>query len=198
MRVLFLENDDSFSWNVIDALPVSREQLHVHRVRRQGLDLGLLAACDVLVIGPGPTDPLRAGLVELVRAAATRGLPTLGICLGHQAIGLAFGAQLTRVPPAHGKVDVARFEPSRCFPSFVGPLRVMRYHSLAIESVQSPLRVVARTQDGIAMAIEHEALPIAGVQFHPDSYATQRGPELLAAFFQSLSLEAHGPARAGA
>lgn len=198
MRVLFLENDDSFSWNVIDALPVARKQLRVHRVRQQGLDLGLLAACDALVIGPGPTDPLRAGLVELVRSAAARGLPTLGICLGHQAIGLAFGAKLTRVRPAHGKLDVARFEPSRRFPGFVGPLRVMRYHSLAIEGVPPPLRVVARTQDGVAMAVEHEALPIAGVQFHPDSYATQHGPELLAAFFHSLAPAAHGPARAGA
>ena len=179
--VLFLENEDSFSWNVIDALPVDRAAIRVCQGREAaGQDL---RGCRALVIGPGPTDPVRAGLVDVVHRAAAAGVPLLGICLGFQALGLAFGARLVRETPAHGVVDEALFEPSASFPGFAGPQVVMRYHSLALAEVRPPLRVVARTRTGIPMAVEHASLPLAGLQFHPDSYATPRGRELLAAFF---------------
>ena len=129
MRVLFLENNDSFSWNVIDALPVNRNDITIvsgnppqavghnlaafscHPGRRPGVQQehvgtyrpSALDQFDCLIIGPGPTDPIRAGIVEIVRQAAEIKLPTLGICLGHQAIGLAFGARLIRTHPVHGK-----------------------------------------------------------------------------------------------
>lgn len=187
MRVLFLENDDSFSWNVIDRLPVERARTTILSGRDHAGFRAQLPRADVLVIGPGPLDPQRAGLDGVVAMAAARSLPVLGICLGHQAIGLAYGATLVRTEPCHGKQSLALFRASRSFPGIAGPVDVMRYHSLSISRVRPPLRVVAVTQDAIVMAVEHESLPIAGVQFHPDSFATARGEEILAAFFRSLA-----------
>ena len=185
MRVLFLENHDSFSWNVIDSLPCARGEVVMRSGGEAARDPTVLDGADVVIVGPGPTDPLRAGIVGLVRDAASRSLPLLGVCLGHQALGLAFGARLVRVPPVHGKVRLVTFQPARLFPGIRGSVAVMRYHSLALASVGPPLRVVARTADGLPMAVEHATLPMAGLQFHPDSYATPRGREMLAAFFQA-------------
>lgn len=182
-QVLFVENHDSFSWNVIDCLPVGRACVQVVRAS-EGVEH--LWRAQVLVIGPGPTDPQRAGLIELVREAGVRRVPTLGICLGHQALGLAFGAKLVSATPAHGKTGRVRFGRSRRFPGVEGELEAMRYHSLALEEVGAPLEVVGRLEDGTVMAVEHTGLPMAGLQFHPDSYGTPRGRELVAAFFRSL------------
>lgn len=185
-RVVFLENGDSFSWNVVEALPFEREEVELvcgadaERVARA------LPGAHAVVVGPGPTDPLRAGLVRWVERAAALKVPLLGICLGHQALGLAFGATLKRVTPCHGIVDEVRFDASRCF-GRVHPVQpVMRYHSLALEDVRPPLRVVARNREGLVMAIEHETLPLAGLQFHPDSYASPAGRDILASFFEAL------------
>ncbi|MEW6753065.1 MAG: aminodeoxychorismate/anthranilate synthase component II [Candidatus Latescibacterota bacterium] len=185
--VLFLENEDSFSWNVVDCLPFERERLVIRRGRQAASDPQALIGVGAVVVGPGPTDPWRAGIVELVRQAAARGLPLLGICLGHQALGLAFGAHLVRTLPAHGRQAVVHFAPSRLFPGLVGPQLVMRYHSLSLAGIGPPLRLVACTDDGIPMAVEHDTLPMAGLQFHPDSYATPGGREMVARFFGSLS-----------
>ena len=185
MRVAFVENNDSFTWNVLDALPFARGEVHF---ARGGTEEALRAveAADAVVIGPGPMDPARAGLVELVRRCAALGRPTLGICLGHQALGVAFGARLVRTRPAHGQRAVARFVESPRFPGIEGPLEVMRYHSLSLEAVAAPLQAVAALDDGTVMAVAHQALPMAGVQFHPDSHGTPRGRALLAAFFRGL------------
>lgn len=185
MRVLFFENDDSFSWNVVELLPVQRSEVALVHTRHEENLLSRLDGADAVVVGPGPMDPERVGLVGLVREIVRRRLPLLGVCLGHQAVGLAFGAKLRRVTPAHGKRATAVFERSRLFPGIEGPVQVMRYHSLALGGLSPPLRVIAATPDGIPMAIEHATLPIAGVQFHPDSFATPRGAELVRAFFSS-------------
>jgi len=186
MRVLFLENEDSFSWNVVDALPCRRDEVAVVPGREAAAHPEWLEGADALVIGPGPTDPVRAGLVGCVRAAAARGVPTLGICLGHQAVGLAFGARLVRTAPRHGRTSVVTFSGSRIFADLAGPHTAMRYHSLALADVPAPLRVVATSEDGVVMAVEHDSLPVAGLQFHPDSFATPRGPEMIACFFRGL------------
>lgn len=187
MRVLFVENEDSFSWNVVDALPFDRDDVEIRPGRQVAERPQVLREFDAVVVGPGPKDPLRAGLVGVVQAAAVARLPLLGICLGHQAIGLAFGARLRRCAPCHGKQSTVLFERSRLFPGIAGPQQVMRYHSLCLEGVQSPLVVVAATQDGLPMAVEHACLPIAGLQFHPDSYGTPSGPRMLERFFEAVS-----------
>jgi anthranilate synthase/aminodeoxychorismate synthase-like glutamine amidotransferase len=186
MRVLFLENEDSFSWNVVDALPCSRAEVTVRPGRAAAAQSALIAGYDLVVVGPGPTDPLRAGLVGVVQSVAAAGLPLLGICLGCQALGLAFGARLERATPVHGKTSEVDFEQSRLLPGVRGPHTVMRYHSLALAGVGPPLRVFAATRDGVPMAIEHATLPLAGLQFHPDSYATPRGREMFAAYFEAV------------
>ncbi|MBM4778313.1 MAG: aminodeoxychorismate/anthranilate synthase component II [Archangiaceae bacterium] len=177
MRVVFVENDDSFSFNVVDLLPEGVEVV-------RGPTPSVLSA-DAVVIGPGPTDPHRAGLVQLVKQLVTAEVPVLGVCLGHQALGLAFGATLVRSTPAHGKVATMQVSGSRFLPS--GRHEVMRYHSLSVTNLPAPLRVVGRLDDGTVMALEHETAPFLGLQFHPDSYATPRGPEFVEAFFRSLS-----------
>lgn len=182
MRVVFVENHDSFSWNVIDRLPCGRAEVCV----LDAASARPLPACDVLILGPGPLDPLRAGLLDLVWEAALRKLPTLGICLGHQAIGMSFGAKLVRTEPCHGLRDVATFSGSRLFPGVLGRYEVMRYHSLSLTGVTPPLRVVAINGDGLVLAIEHETLPMAGLQFHPDSFATPDGEAMLASFFENV------------
>lgn len=176
--VLFVENGDSFSFNVVELLPVETV------VRGHGEPLGdALAQCRAVVIGPGPTDPERAALVELVHEVVGAEKPLLGICLGHQAIGLAFGAQLVRSTPTHGKVASMTVADSRYLPA--GRHEVMRYHSLSVTGVASPLRAVAALDDGTVMAVEHETLPILGLQFHPDSYATPGGRALVDAFLRA-------------
>jgi anthranilate synthase/aminodeoxychorismate synthase-like glutamine amidotransferase len=187
VRVLFLENDDSFSWNVVDALPVDRREISVRPGREVSEDPSALAEADLVVIGPGPTDPLRARLVDVVLAAARLSRPLLGICLGHQALGLAYGARLVRVPPVHGKRTTIAFAKSRLFRRFDGPEVVMRYNSLALAGVGAPLEVIAQAEDGTCMAVEHATLPMAGLQFHPDSYGTLRGRKMIADFFEAVT-----------
>jgi anthranilate/para-aminobenzoate synthase component I/anthranilate/para-aminobenzoate synthase component II len=178
VRLLFVENDDSFSRNVISLLPVTP------RVASATGAAAHLDWAEALVLGPGPGTPEK--LIPLVHGAAHRRLPTLGICLGHQAIGMAFGAKLERVQPTHGKVSRVDWAPHPLLPGIVsGPLDVMRYHSLGFSEVAAPLQTIATTSDGVVMAVAHQALPMVGFQFHPDSYATPKGQSLVAAFFGS-------------
>jgi len=185
VRILFLENDDSYSWNVVDCLRSCGAEVAIESGRAHERIRAQLIHMDAVVIGPGPLDPSRAGLLTPVQYVLDARLPLLGICLGHQAIGMAFGATLARVEPAHGVRSIIHFNRSRFFASIEGETQVMRYHSLALNGIQSPLRITAETADGTAMAIEHESLPIAGLQFHPDSFATPRGAEMVASFLRA-------------
>jgi anthranilate synthase/aminodeoxychorismate synthase-like glutamine amidotransferase len=178
VTVLFVENDDSFSFNVVDLLPSSAQ------VVRAAQALALLPSATALVIGPGPTDPLRAGLVELTRQALAHGIPLLGVCLGHQALGLACGASLQRSTPVHGKRSTMSVRGSKWLPD--GSTSVMRYHSLSLAKVVPPLRVTGVLDDGTVMMVEHDTALAVGFQFHPDSYATDQGPEFVAAFFRRV------------
>jgi anthranilate synthase/aminodeoxychorismate synthase-like glutamine amidotransferase len=179
VRVVFVENDDSFSFNVVDLLPSG-----VELVRGSAAAHAVVGA-DVVVIGPGPTDPHRAGLVTLVHQVLIAKTPMIGICLGHQALGLACGALVQRSTPAHGKVARMHVEASRFLPA--GQHEVMRYHSLSLSAVKGPLKVTGWLDDGTVMAVEHETLPVLGLQFHPDSWATPGGQGFIDAFFRSLA-----------
>jgi anthranilate synthase component II len=181
--IIFFENNDSFSWNVIDALPFSRSEIKIISPGSKDAADGSLDEARCVIIGPGPMDPARAGLIDLVLLCVEKKIPTLGICLGFQAIGMAFGAKLIHTEPVHGKRGMVRFSPSRLFPAFEGDVEVMRYHSLSLEKINTPLIDIASTPDGIPMAFEHETLPIAGFQFHPDSFGTARGTEMIHSFF---------------
>jgi anthranilate synthase/aminodeoxychorismate synthase-like glutamine amidotransferase len=186
MRVLFVENRDSFSWNVADRLPCRREEI-VWASTSEAVQGDGWRSADVVVVGPGPMDPERTGLVPFVQKAIAAGRPLLGICLGHQAIGLACGARLVRGAPVHGRRDVATFSANRWLSGVEGDHEVMRYHSLSLEAVPAPLEVVARTPGGVVMAVAHETRPVVGLQFHPDSFATPHGEAMLAAFFRSVA-----------
>ena len=137
-----------------------------------------------IVISPGPGTPARAGrIIDLIRSS--RATPLLGVCLGHQAIGEAFGARVVRdAVPVHGKVSAVAHCGERLFAGCASPMRTTRYHSLVVDPATLPddFTVDARTEDGVVMAISHRTLPIFGIQFHPESYGTEGGDALIANF----------------
>ena len=141
---------------------------------------------DGIVISPGPCDPAQAGIcLDLIRAAAGRRIPLLGVCLGHQAIGEAFGGRIVRANRIlHGKVDAIDHDGSGVFAGLPSPLKATRYHSLTVqpESLPECLRVTATSDDGTIMGLIHADLPIEGVQFHPESIASEHGHDMIRNF----------------
>lgn len=187
-RVLVVDNHDSFVHTLIGSL---RELgARVRMVEADAVDATALPDCDGLLISPGPGAPAGAGAsIEVVRVAADRQTPLLGVCLGHQAIGAAFGAPVTEAPELmHGMVSQISHDGSALFAGIPSPFSVGRYHSLALEEATLPpeLRVTARTGNGTVMAIAHRELPIAGVQFHPESVLTEHGHRMLSNWLQTL------------
>ncbi|WP_417555812.1 anthranilate synthase component II [Microbacterium sp.] len=191
LRVLVVDNHDSFVHTLIGYL--TELGAVVTMVEADALDAdsedGLLSlskqldACDAVMISPGPGTPAEAGAsVAVVHAAAARRMPLLGVCLGHQAIGEAFGGTVGRAPELmHGMVSQVTHDGSALFAGIRSPFAAGRYHSLAIDETTLPsvLRVTARAEHGTIMGVEHESLPIVGVQFHPESVLTEEGHRLL-------------------
>lgn len=180
MRLLMLDNADSFTYTLVDYLRQVGAECVVRR-NDQPLDRLLADSYDAVVLSPGPGTPAEAGcLMDAVRYYHNR-LPLLGVCLGMQAIGQFFGATLSRSPrPMHGKVSAVEVDGTD--PLFRGLPRqfnVTRYHSLALTNVPGPLRVTATTASGEVMAIRHRTLPVWGVQFHPEAVLTEGGLALL-------------------
>jgi anthranilate synthase/aminodeoxychorismate synthase-like glutamine amidotransferase len=181
-RVLVVDNYDSFTFNLVQCLSalgadctvVENDRTSVAEVRAAGLD-GLL-------ISPGPGAPEGAGIsLELIRAF-TGSLPILGVCLGHQAIARAFGGRVSRAAaPVHGKVSPVTHDGRGVFRGLPSPFEATRYHSLVVErdSLPGELEVSAQTSSGEIMGLRHRALPLEGVQFHPESILTQHGPQLV-------------------
>ena len=181
--ILLLDNYDSFVHNLARYLEelggetwvVRNDAITVDEIRRRGPQ--------AIVLSPGPCTPHEAGITLDVIRQLGGVIPILGVCLGHQAIGMAFGARLCRAPqPMHGRTTLVRHIGQGLFAGLAQPLRGMRYHSLIVDQVASPLRITAQTDDGIVMGIEHESLPIWGVQFHPESVLTVGGHQVLANF----------------
>ncbi|HEY5186179.1 MAG TPA: aminodeoxychorismate/anthranilate synthase component II [Actinomycetes bacterium] len=181
VRVLVVDNYDSFVFNLVQYLG----QLGADPVVLRNDEVGIEEALgyDAVLLSPGPGTPEAAGVcVDLVRAAAGR-VPVLGVCLGHQAIGVAYGAQVTRAPELlHGKTSLVHHGGAGVLAGLPDPFTATRYHSLAIDpgSVPGELEVTGTTASGVIMAVRHRTLDVEGVQFHPESVLTEGGHRLLA------------------
>jgi anthranilate synthase component 2 len=186
-KLLMVDNYDSFTFNLVQYFGELGAEVEVHR--NDEIDLAGIAARapDLLVISPGPCSPAEAGIsVEAIRHFAGK-LPILGVCLGHQSIGAAFGGKIVRAQELmHGKTSVITTTREGVFADLPEQFTVNRYHSLAIEpgSCPSALAVTARTEDGEIMGVRHKELPIQGVQFHPESILTEHGHAMLRNFLE--------------
>jgi anthranilate synthase component 2 len=186
MRLLMIDNYDSFTYNLVQYLGELGAEVEVFR-NDVATPAELLARGPAgVVISPGPGEPAEAGIsVEVVRACAERGMPLLGVCLGHQAIGVAFGGRIARARSImHGKVSRVEHDGRGIFEGVENPFEATRYHSLVVDGASLPgvLEVTARTADGEIMGLRHRQEPIEGVQFHPESILTRVGKSLLANF----------------
>jgi len=185
--LLLLDNYDSFTYNLAQILGHMGQQLLVRRNDQITLDEIAALRPERIVISPGPCTPREAGIsVELIRRFAGK-LPILGVCLGHQAIGEAFGGRVIRAPRLmHGKTSEIRHDGKTIFHGLPRPFTATRYHSLMVERRTLPrcLAISAESDDGVIMALRHRNYPVEGVQFHPESVLTTPGPSLLKNFLQ--------------
>jgi len=192
--LLLIDNYDSFTFNLVHFLGELGAETKV--LRNDALTVAEALALDPagIVLSPGPCDPARAGIcVPLVTAAAKAGVPLLGVCLGHQSIGEAFGGRVVAAGEiVHGKLGTIFHEGKGVFSGLPSPLAATRYHSLVVERATLPdaLEVTAALDDGTIMGLRHREFPIEGVQFHPESIASQHGHKLLGTFLRSLKVPA--------
>jgi anthranilate synthase component II len=186
--LLMIDNYDSFTFNLVQYFGELGED--VHTVRNDQIDVAGMAALKPsrIVFSPGPCTPAEAGVcVEAIRHFAGR-VPVLGVCLGHQAIGAALGGKIVRaVVPMHGKTSRVGHDSTGVFKALPQDFTVVRYHSLVIERASLPaeLRVTATSNDGEIMGVRHKALPIEGVQFHPESILSEHGHAMLRNFLEA-------------
>jgi anthranilate synthase component 2 len=183
--ILLIDNYDSFTFNLVHFLGELGAECDVRRNDSLTPHEALALNPEAIVLSPGPCSPNEAGIcLDLIRAAAGH-IAILGVCLGHQAIGQVFGGEVVRAPaPMHGKVSPVFHTGTDVFEGLPSPFGATRYHSLTIapESLPATLHVTARTEDGVIMGLRHKAFPIFGVQFHPESIASEHGHKLLANF----------------
>jgi anthranilate synthase component 2 len=183
--IVLIDNYDSFTFNLFHYLSELGANVVVHRNDKIGADEVVAADPDAIVLSPGPCTPNDAGICLdlIVKASAT--IPTFGVCLGHQAIGQVFGGDVVRAPvPVHGKLSLIEHQGTGVFRGINGPFRATRYHSLVVDraSLPSDLTVTADTGDGLVMGLAHTKLPVHGVQFHPESIASEHGHVILKNF----------------
>jgi len=186
MRIAMIDNYDSFTYNLVQYLSELGAVVEVVRNDAISAEALLEGGAAGVVISPGPGEPAGAGIsLDVVRACAARGTPLLGVCLGHQSIGMAFGGRIVRARSImHGKVSEIEHDGRGVFAGIASPLEATRYHSLVIDEASCPreLEITARTADREIMAVRHRKLPIEGVQFHPESILTSCGKQLLGNF----------------
>jgi len=182
-----IDNYDSFTYNLVHFLGELGAETEVWRNDAISVDQVVEKRPQGIVISPGPCDPDRAGIcLDLVTRAAGR-IPLLGVCLGHQAVGQAFGGRVVRAPvPMHGKISTIHHQGSGVFAGLDNPFEATRYHSLVVarDSLPDCLQVTAETEDGLVMGLSHREYPVHGVQFHPESIASQFGHRLLDGFLR--------------
>ena len=190
--LLLIDNYDSFTWNLVHYLGELGAEVVVKRNDALEVQDVIAMAPEVIVLSPGPCDPAQAGIcLPLTRAAASAGIPLLGVCLGHQTIGEAFGGKVVRAKTLmHGKTSPIRHEGAGVFSGLPCPFSATRYHSLVIERASLPdcLAVNARSGDGVIMGVRHKSLPMHGVQFHPESIETEHGHALLRNFLAEIEV----------
>jgi anthranilate synthase component 2 len=183
--ITLIDNYDSFTFNVFHALGSLGAEVAVHRNDKVTVEEVLAAGPDAIVVSPGPCTPREAGIsIELIRSAAST-IPVFGICLGMQAIGEAFRGQVVRARELmHGKISTVNHDGRGLFRGIDGPFRATRYHSLVVDrdSLPAALEITAESENGAVMALSHRTLPVHGVQFHPESIASEEGTAIFANF----------------
>jgi para-aminobenzoate synthetase component 2 len=181
-KILVVDNYDSFVFNLVQYLQQLGAECTV--VRNDAIAAAEASKYDGVLISPGPGTPEKAGIsVEMIKYCAQHAIPLFGVCLGHQAIGVAFGATVSRAPELlHGKTSLVYHQQEGVLADIPSPFTATRYHSLCVEkdSVPETLRITGSTDSGLVMSIEHTTLPIQGVQFHPESVLTEHGHQMLA------------------
>jgi len=186
--VLVVDNYDSFTWNLVHYLREIGAEVRVERNDAITAAEALASGADAILISPGPGTPDEAGIsLELVAACAEAKRPLLGVCLGHQAIGQHFGGKVVRAPKVmHGKTSAIAHDSTGLFGGLPSPMSETRYHSLTVEPGSLPecLAANARAEDGTIQGLRHRSLPIHGVQFHPESVASEHGHRMLANFLE--------------
>ncbi len=191
VRILVIDNYDSFVYNLVQYLAQLGAQCVVRR--NDAVEAGDVATADGILISPGPGTPERAGAsMDIVRDCAEQGLPVLGVCLGHQAIGAVWGATVARAPELlHGKTSVVHHDGLAVLAGLPQPFVATRYHSLTVlpDTIPEELEVTGHTESGIVMALRHRELPVYGVQFHPESVLTDGGHRLLANWLRITGAE---------
>jgi anthranilate synthase component 2 len=181
--ILAIDNYDSFTFTLVDYLVSLGAEVRVERNDALSVDQAIASGAQGFLISPGPGEPQNAGIsLGLARACIDRGKPLLGVCLGHQAIGLACGASVNHVAPMHGKIAQVRHDGSGLFAELPSPIAATRYHSLAVIDPAPPLIANAWSEDGLVMGMRHRTAPVHGLQFHPESIASEHGHALLGAF----------------
>jgi anthranilate synthase/aminodeoxychorismate synthase-like glutamine amidotransferase len=185
MKLLVLDNYDSFTYNLVQYLGELGADVHTVRNDRASVDELLAAGYERCVVSPGPCTPDDAGItLELVRRMPEAGVPTLGVCLGHQALAQAFGGEVKLNPPVHGKATTIEHDGRTIFRGLPTPLTVGRYHSLIVDAALPDCLEESARGGGVVMGLRHRQLPAEGVQFHPESVLTEQGRELLANFLE--------------
>jgi len=183
--IVLIDNYDSFTFNLVHYLGELGADVVVHRNDKVSAREVIDAEPDAIVLSPGPCTPNEAGIcLDLIKAASPA-IPILGVCLGHQAIGQAFGGNVVRAPaPVHGKLSEVRHQGAGVFRGINGPFKATRYHSLVVDRATLPdeLAVTAETGDRLVMGASHTTLPVHGVQFHPESIASENGHTILKNF----------------
>jgi len=183
--IILVDNYDSFTFNLVHYLGELGADVRVYRNDKITTGAVIAADPDAIVLSPGPSTPREAGICLDLIAAAASAIPILGVCLGHQAIGDAFGGKVVRAPaPVHGKLSLIRHHGTGIFRGINAPFAATRYHSLVVDRASLPgdLIVTADSEDGLIMGLMHRHLPVHGVQFHPESIASEHGHLMLRNF----------------
>ena len=188
--ILVIDNYDSFTWNLVHYLMELGAEVEVVRNDAMSVGQAMTSGAQAFLISPGPKTPSDAGIsLDLVAACADQGRPLLGVCLGHQAIGQHFGGHVVRGGLMHGKTSPVSHDGSGLFAGLPSPFTATRYHSLIVDDIPADLIVNATAPDGSVMGFRHATLPIHGVQFHPESIATEHGHAMLANFMKIANIE---------